>query len=72
MVSKMSTVSTAGAVCQPPTPKLKDYVFTEKLGSGTYGDVYKVKRPFSLVILNSVHTDSPNFIPKKYANLFVG
>jgi hypothetical protein len=36
----MSSVSSA-ATC-PPSPKLKDYVFTEKLGSGTYGDVYKV------------------------------
>lgn len=25
----------------PPTPKLKDYVLTEKLGSGTYGIVFK-------------------------------
>ena len=28
----------------PPVPKLKDYIFNEKLGSGTYGDVYKVKK----------------------------
>ena len=37
-VFKMTAASTS---C-PPVPKLKDYIFNEKLGSGTYGDVYKV------------------------------
>jgi hypothetical protein len=60
-VSKMSTVN---ASC-PLVPKLKDYIFTEKLGSGTYGDVYKVKYKIQLHILvfkSSIITNSNHSI----------
>lgn len=39
-----------------PTPKLKEYVFSEKLGSGTYGDVFKVSFDNFLAKLEKLDT----------------